>query len=358
MLYQVLPDPRAYRAAKGKDELQVLQFHRLLPDPVPIGHFEEGGIEVVDDRVSRSVYLDWIQEACARLGDHLEIRFFNHMDEVFDASVLDHLDQVRHLSIDGLMHMCNPEAVGRLPRLTSLRFGAHRIENARILAAVGVHRLTRFTLASSPTPTIDLAPLGEASALQTLRLLGNGKNMDAAGRIASLTEFAFQPSSKVPLDFINRLAALQSLKFVLGNIETISAITGLPALRDLSFREVRNLKDLGDLQRFPQLRRLQVSDQPKIATLKVGARNAALKHIYLYSVPQLETLEGVSALPAVKSLFAYNSRLALPWSALPHSLTHFRLMTKVVKGRDVHEAEVRAKGLIPAVHPDATFFYK
>jgi hypothetical protein len=33
-------------------------------------------------------------------------------------------------------------------------------------------------------------------------------------------------------------------------------------------------------------------------------------------------------------------------------------MAKAVKGRDAHDAQVRARGLIPAVHPDATFFYK
>lgn len=69
-------------------------------------------------------------------------------------------------------------------------------------------------------------------------------------------------------------------------------------------------------------------------------------------------LKGFSSLPAVKSLFAYDSRLDLPWSRLPRTLTHFRLMTKSVKGRDAHAAEVRARGLNPAVHPDAEFFYK
>jgi hypothetical protein len=83
-----------------------------------------------------------------------------------------------------------------------------------------------------------------------------------------------------------------------------------------------------------------------------------LEHLYLYSVPALQVLEGFSALPAVKSLFAYDSRLDLPVSDLPKTLTHFRLMTKSVKGRDVHEAQVRARGLNPAVHPDAEFFYK
>jgi hypothetical protein len=154
------------------------------------------------------------------------------------------------------------------------------------------------------------------------------------------------------------LTSLESLKLVLGNANSIRAIEGLPALRDLSFREVRNLEHLGDLQRFPCLRRLQLSDQPKVKELHVGRRNAALAHLYLYSVPQLQRLAGFSELPAVKSLFAYNSRLDLPWSKLPPTLTHFQLMAKTVKGREAHNAQVRARGLTPAVHSDADFFYK
>jgi hypothetical protein len=358
MLYEILPDPRALVAAKGEAAVQVLHIHRPIPESVPVGHFEANGTEVVDETVSRAVYLDRIQQACAALGDGLEVRFYDHFEDVFDASVLDRLPGIRRLSIDGLSQVRQPEAVGRLPDLTSLCFGPQRINDARILGALGVHRLVHFTLAETPAPAIDLAPLAEARSLRSLRLLGHGKNTEAIGHLSSLRELAIQTSSKVSLEFINRLVSLESLKLVLGNTSSIRAIEALPALRDLSFREVRNLEDLGDLQRFPRLRRLQVSDQPRIGALHVGRRNAALEHLYLYSVPRLQALEGFSSLPAVKSLFAYDSRLDLPWSALPATLTHFQLMTKAVRGRGEHDAQVRARGLIPDVHPDATFFYK
>jgi hypothetical protein len=356
MLYEILPDPRALVAKKGT--VQVLQIHRPIPESVPVGHFDAGGVEVVDVTVSRAVYLGWIQQTCAALGDGLEVRFYDHFEDVFDASLLDRLHEIRHLSIDGLSRLRHPEAVGRLPRLTSLRFGPHHVDDAKILGALGVHRLTHFTLAGTPSPAIDLAPLADARSLLSLRLLGHGKNTEAIGHVTSLSELAIQPSSKFSLEFINRLVSLESLKFVLGNANSIRSIEALPALRDLSFREVRNLQDLGDLQRFPRLRRLQVSDQPKITELHVGRRNAALEHLYLYSVPRLHALEGFSVLPAVKSLFAYDSSLDLLKSKLPPTLTHFQLMTKAVKGRDAHDAQVRARGLTPGVHPDSVFFYK
>ena len=358
MLYEVLPDPRALLAAKGAGTIHVLQIHRAIPENVPVGHFEPGGVQVVDNVVDRPAYLEWIQQVCAELGDELEVRFYDHFDDGFDASVLDHLNEIRCLSIDSLGDVRNADSIGRLPRLSSLRFGPRRIDNARILTTIGVQRLVHFTLASTPTPAIDLAPFAEARSLRSLRLLGQGKNTDAIGRLAQLTELAIQPSSKLDLGFITRLVSLETLKFVLGNTKSIRSIETLPLLQDLSVREVRYLEDLGSLERFPRLRRLLVSDQPRITEVHVGRANAALEHLYLYSVPGLHTLSGLSELPALKSLFAYDSRLEVSWSDLPATLTHFQLMTKAIKGRDGHAAEVRSRGLIPDVHPDSQFFYK
>ena len=205
---EILPDPRALVAATETDALQVLQIHRPIPERVRIGHFDRGGVEVVDDEVSRAVYLELIQQACAALGERLEVRFYDHRDDGFDAAVLDHLPEIRCLSIDGLDRVHHPDAIGRLPRLTALRFGPWRAGNATILAALGVHRLTHFTLAGTPTPAIDLAPLGDARSLRSLRILGHGKNTDAIARLTTLTELAIQPSSKFSLEFINRLVSL------------------------------------------------------------------------------------------------------------------------------------------------------
>ena len=77
-----------------------LQIASALPDPVPIGHFEMNSLEpVVDEIVSRAEYLERIQQACAAHGERYTVRFYRHEDG-FDASILDHLDQIRSLQID------------------------------------------------------------------------------------------------------------------------------------------------------------------------------------------------------------------------------------------------------------------
>lgn len=359
MLYEILPDPRALVAGQGKAAVRTLHIHRAIPERVPVGHFADRGGEVVDEVVGRAAYLERIQQACAALGDGLEVRFYQHFDEDgFDASVLNQLHEIRCLSIDGVPRILNPAAIGRLPKLASLRLEPMRVDDADLLAAAGVHRLTHLTLGGAATRSIDLAPLAEACGLRALRILGQAKNPEAIGRLTQLAELAIHPAAKVPLGFINGLVSLETLKLVLGSARSIGEIKALPALRDLSLREVRLLEDLGALERFPRLRRLQVSDQPRIARLQVGPGNAALEHMYLYSVPGLHGIEGLTALAGLKSLFAYDSRLDLPWSELPPTLTHFHLLTKRMKGREEHKTEVQARGLIPDVHPDSHFFYK
>jgi hypothetical protein len=357
VLYEILPDPRPLLELGPQAHTQTLQIHRPIPEIVPVGHFACDR-EIVDTIVRRSGYLGWVDQACAVLRNKLEVRFFDHFEDEFDAAVLDGLPSAQVLSVDGVPRVVNPEAIGKLPSLRSLRFGPVRAGRSDILQMLGIDRLTEFTLAGTAAPKIDLAPLVEARSLRTLRLLGHGKNIEAIATLTELKELAIQPSAHASIQFIGGMTSLEVLKFVLGSTTTIAPLPALPALRDLSCREVRYLEDLGDLERFANLRRLQVSDQPRLAQLRFGPKNTALEHIYLYAVPGLAVLDGLRGLPGLKSLFAYDSGLEPPWHDLPNGLTHFQFVTRTTKGRDAHDAQVRQAGLIPGVHPDAAFFYK
>lgn len=332
-----------------------LQIASPLPDRVPIGHFEIDCIEpVVDEVVTRSEYCDRIQQGCSMLGERYTVRFYRHEDG-FDASILDGLDQIRSLQIDPVREVANAEAVGRLPHLVRLTFAPRGKTRSDVLDAMRVQRLSHFTLADTSTPPVDLAPLGEATSLRTLRLLGQGKNIVAVGRCTSLLELSMQPQEAHPIEVVSVLPRLESLKFSLGKRRTITAIEAAPALRDLSFHLVSTLEDLGDLQRFPRLRRLQIEQQKRLRSIRVGPRNAALEHI---AAESLEAIDGLTQLPALKSLFVFDGKMDVDWSALPPTLTHLTLMPRSMKARARHSAEVRARGLIPEPHPDATFFYK
>jgi hypothetical protein len=358
MLYEILQNPLNYLKYEDAKEPVFMNVHRSIPERVPVGHFTDQGEEIVDETIPRAEYLDRIQQVCAALGERFGLRFYDHTSDVFDATLLDHLSEVRTLAIDSLGRASNLDAVARLPKLKDLRFGPAFAEGADALARMGVERLVKFTLAGSPSPPLDLTPLGRSTSLRELRLLGRGKNTAAIGAIPSLRELALHPSPKESLEFVGGLQGLEVLKLVLGRKESIADVPPLPNLRDLSCFEVALLQDLGDLQRFPSLRRLQLSDLKRLPEIVTGPGNQALEHMRLYSVPGLHTVHGLSALPALKTLWAYDSRLTPAWSELPRSLTHFQLVTKAMKGRKEHEAEVRAYGLIPDLPSEAEFFYK
>jgi hypothetical protein len=115
VLFEILPDPRAFAPPSPDGAVQVLQFHLAIPARVPVGHFEAGGREVVDEIADRTDYLDRVQQACAACGPHWR----------FGSTTTS-----RGLSIDGLASVQHPEAVGR-----------ERSRRAR-----NVHRRNSFTI--------------------------------------------------------------------------------------------------------------------------------------------------------------------------------------------------------------------
>ena len=348
-------DPRKpYGDPDGKR--WTLPIHSPLPEQVPVGHFEPHAIEpVLDETVSCAEYLDRIHQASIDCGEGFHLRFYDHVDQVFDASILNGLTDLQNLTIEVNCPIMNPEAVAGLTKLKGLSLSPRAKSDANLLDRMGVQRLEHFTLGDTSTPKLNLGPLGEARALRTLRLLARGKDVEAIGNCTSLVELSMHPSEKDDLSFVSRLPRLQVLKFSLGKRRSISQIQSAPALRDLSFHWVHTLEDLGDLQRFPTLRRLQIEQQKQLKTLRVGPANISLEHI---KSEGLDVVEGFPQLPALKSFNNFNGKFAPDWSELPPTLTHFALVTPSLRKRETHYAQVRAHGLEPELHPDARFFYK
>src|SRR5688500_16998141 len=99
MLHEVFQDPN-----KPDDPIEggwTIQIHSPLPEDVPIGRYELDRMEpIIDEVVPRKEYIDRIQRACARHGQACLVRFYDHVDYEFDASVLDDLSEVQALQLD------------------------------------------------------------------------------------------------------------------------------------------------------------------------------------------------------------------------------------------------------------------
>lgn len=302
-------------------------------------------------------YLERLDGMCARWGDRLTVRFYAHYSQVFDASILERLPNVASLAADCLWQASNLEAIGDLRRLSKLRLGVFELADKDILRKLPLRQLGELTLTPTSTKAVDLAPLAEAKVLRRLFLEGHHRNIEALKALDGLEEFTLNAKKGLDLRFINGMTGLVALKFNLGGTESIEAIE-LPQLRDLAFTMTRGLTELGDLQRFPKLRRLLMQDQQHISQVRVGAGNADLEHLWFYNCKALNAIAGVAQCGSLKSirwLFTDNDPAKL---MLPASLTHLLMLSGKRKAEADEIAAIEALGYIASQHPEAQFFYK
>ncbi|MBX7457667.1 hypothetical protein K3152_05360 [Qipengyuania sp. 1NDH17] len=306
------------------------------------------------ETVSSETFVGLLNEACEALGERLCLYFYS---QPLDGRLLHTFPRVQNLQVSAF-DFEHPEVVGELEHLKVFCHDVAFCDDAKRLEKIGVDRLKRLTLVETPDRKLDLSPLAGASELETLRLMGQYRNVAAIGALESLRELVLYPAKKLDLGFIEDMRGLEVLKFAVGAMESLESLKGHANLRDLSFEWVRFLSELGDLQRFPALERFRMSDQSRVEELVTGARNAALRHIWLGGTAKLEKIRGLGELPALESFFAHSTGLQLDQLDLPASLAYLQIVPKRMKERPAAEAAIRELGLRFEEHPDANFFYK
>ena len=282
--------------------------------------------------------LDALAAAC---GAALEIRFFGHHFTPFDAAILRALPHAANLSLDCHTSAVNLQTLGELPHLRRLQLGVYEMQEHDILALANLRTLEYLSLGETRKASIDLAPLRHWPRLAQLHTTGHVKNIGAITALPALAKLSLsQVKSRDEVDFISAMPALAQLRFILGGRASIAHVTA-PLLEELEVVRVRGLEDVGDLGRFPRLRRLSVEDQIKLAQLRLG-ENPALAWLVLRNCKTLERLHGVASLPALRELAVYLTRLdvdALLADGLPPALRNLTLAT----GKRKRDAEIKAQ---------------
>lgn len=315
------------------------------------------GLELPNRPVSADDYVTRLRGLLNIWGERLTLRFYAHYSEIFDGAVLEQFPQVRSLAIGELDEAINLEAISGLPHLTRLRLTYHWLKDKDLLGKLPVEQLTHLTLGKTETRALDLAPLGRAKRLKQLYLEGHHKNLDALSALHALEEFTFNAKANGSLAFINAMSGLRALKFNLGGTASIEEIA-LPQLEDLAFTMVRGLEELGDMQRFPGLRRLFMQDQQQIERITFGAGNAALEHLWLYNCSRLAAIDGLRECAQLKSLRWLFTECEPSALSLPPSLTHLHMLSGKRKNQAADKAAIEAMGYIAEDHEDAWLFYK
>ena len=314
-----------------------------------IGNGEQVTVQFTQHRLPAPLLAD-LDALAATCGPALEIRFCGASAEPFDADVLRALPHAANLSLDCHMRAIHLEQLGKLSGLKRLCLGVHHLAELDILALGTLRGLEALDLGETGKGQIDLAPLRHWPRLAQLHTTGHVKNIAAITALPALARLSLsQVKSKDDVDFIRAMPALRRLRFILGGRASIAHITA-PLLEELEVVRVRGLEELGDIGRFPHLRRLAVEDQIKLHEVRLG-ENPALEWLILRNCKTLERLAGIAALPALRNLAVYLTQLdidALLAGGLPATLKNLTLATGKRKRDDAIEAQLAALGYAEA----------
>lgn len=259
-----------------------------------------------------------INRLCRDFNGHVEVRFFAHGRGGFDAQVLAHLPDVQRLSLDTLTEIRNEACLGSLQHLQHLRFGVYRFTDRAFLGRLAnLPRLTHLTLGDNAKRDLDLAPLARAGQLKQLFLVGHRRGIEVLAGLPRLKHLGLSMIAKQQdLAFVSAIARLRSLFMILGGRSSIDEIRH-QGLEELEIIRVRGLESLGDLARFPHLRRLKIEDQLQLRMIALAG--PPLETLVLNNCKNLERLDGLDGLRHLKVFRARETKLDLdslleyPW---------------------------------------------
>ncbi len=276
------------------------------------------------------VLLKMLDKACLQFGEQLEVRFYGHYGEVFDASCLKFLPHVKNLSVDCLTEIVNEDEIIYLEHLSHLRLGIYNFDKTDFLSRLNKRNHLTLTVGDNNKNNLDLSSLNEFQSLRELCIVGHTKNIEVIGELTNLESLTLSKiSKKQSLDFINKLKNLKQLQIILGGRESIKEIVN-PAIEKIEIIRVRGLAELGDLARFPRLRTLHVEDQIKLKNLKFTPELNHLNEIKILNCKNLALIDGLSQLSKLDHLRIYGTSLdesSFIDQQLPSSLSVFAFYT-------------------------------
>lgn len=284
---------------------------------------------------------------CAEFGERIEVRFFGHYSSRFDADALRDLPDAQWLSIDCLHHIANAQRIADLPKLTRLSFGVFEFDEPDFLATIGADRLTRLSVGETRKRNFDLAPLANCDRLTHLFVHGHTKHINTIGALPRLARLSLSACPKHQnLAFLSDAPALQSLRLLFGGRETIDEFSH-PRLKQLAVIRVRGLETVGDLERFPNLRILQIEDQLQLRAIDL--QGPPLERVWLFNCKNLASLKGIEHTTRLRELRASIGALtpdALLSTNWPVSLEAMALFTASRKRNAAIRAELDRRGYV------------
>lgn len=278
-------------------------------DPSEIKRLIKEGHRVIIQFSRPGYRISLIEELNQLAGLHgrsVEIRFYGHHAEDFDASILRSIPAAACVSVDCLSRASNLDAMGALVNLKELRLGVFELDARDVLSFVPKGGLESLALGDTRKSNIDLSHLRDCQALRRFHTTGQVKNIDSLAVLPELSSLSLSSiKKKHALAFVSEIPGLRSLRICLGGRSSIADIS-VPRLTKLEIIRVRGLEDLGDLGRFAMLQELLVEDQIRLGQIDLG-RNLHLRDIKILNCKTLEGISGIKSLSALEQIRIYQT---------------------------------------------------
>jgi len=285
--------------------------------------------------------LSEIDGLCEFYGEELEVRFYGHYKKAFNVEVLRYLPSVANLSLDCLQYIENHEELGRLDNLKSLSFGVYHFDDKEFLSRLNLKPLRRIVIGENQKKNFDLSYLSACQNLEELFIVGHTKNIDVLASLSKIKKLSLSSiGKKQKIQFVNKMAALDSLKLILGGRESFEEVDN-PNLTKIEIIRVRGLEKLGDLGRFSKLAYLHIQDQIKIQEISINRPLDHLTDLKIITCKGLKRLNGIQNLRNISSFRIYNTEIEVNdilSSELPKSLKVFAFYTgKAKKDKEIRD---------------------
>jgi protein phosphatase 1 regulatory subunit 7 len=243
-----------------------------------------------------------INNLCGEFGRQLEVRFYGHYGNCFDASVLHSLPDAAALSVDCLTEATNLSALSDLRNLRHLSLGVYRLEEPDFLKRLQLQNLETLCICETAKSNFDLAPIQTCNKLSELGLAGHTKNIHCLQNLPALRQLSVSGiSKKQSLDFVSKIQPLKRLVIILGGRANISEIQH-PTLEELEIIRVLGFNNIDSLEAFPALRLLAIEDQIRLEQVCFTPSIKNLQAFGIFNCKTLRKLEGLNYLTKLRSV--------------------------------------------------------
>lgn len=298
------------------------------------------------DNIFNDNTLSKLNDLCKKYDDSFGVRFYGYYSGSFDFRTLLKIPNVKCLYVDCLTRVDNISILSELNNLTKLSLGVYELKETEILKAENFKNLTELILTETKVKSLNLAHLKDYRNLKFLILGGHTKNIESIGEISNLEYLSLNSIKKTPVDFVNNLKKLKTLKFILGGRENIREIED-NEIENLEIVWVRGFNDISNISKFKKIKYLQIEDNIQLQKVHFDSELPELKDLKILNCKTLNSLTGLEQLKSLHQLRVYKTEIdfnTIISQKLPETLKVFSFYTTKKKIDDAIREQLNKKG--------------